>query len=187
MEICLSAKSEIKHYFILLAGICDSEIIPKLFNSEKEKIILWTSFYSFCPQLINTPNAPLCSLPYLCTSQNLALLLLPLTSIVLHHKIILLPNSFSPYEIRWRRKLVWAGESDLVSGSHLPLVWGCEAGSPSLPLPTKAAIPRHKKPGKSTHVLTCFSQGYHWGKFLENCLQLHMPSFPFNGNSLSRQ
>lgn len=158
MEICLSAKSEIKHYFILLAGICDSEIIPKLFDSEKEKRILWTSFYSFCPQLINPCKTPLCSLPYLCTSQNLALLLLPLTSTVLHHKIITLPNSFNSYEIRWRRKLVWAGESGFVSGSHLPLVWGCETGSPSLLLAMKAAILGHKKPGRSTHVLIwCFS------------------------------
>lgn len=154
MEICLSAKSAIKHYFILLAGICDSEIIPKLFDSEKEKEkrILWTSFYSFCPQLINPCKTPLCSLPYLCTSQNLALLLLPLTSTVLYH------NSFNSYEIRWRRKLVWAGESGFVSGSHLPPVRGCETGSPSLLLAMKAAIFGHKKPGRSTHVLIwCFS------------------------------
>lgn len=185
-------KVKLNIFFILLAGICDSEIIPKLcWFREREKKILWTSFYSSCPQLINASKTPLCSLPYLCTSPNLALLWLPLTSIVLHHKIILLQNYFSSYELTWRRKLVWAGKSGLVSVSHLDLMWGCEAGSRPFPLPwrllsfvikSQANAPTCWPDVSPHHSFHCFPQGYDWDKFLERCLQLRMPcDFPSMG------
>lgn len=149
-------KVKLNIFFRLLTGICDSEIIPKLCWFRVKKKILWTLFYSSCPQLI---NASLFSpLPVHLSKFSFAVIILVFNSSTPQ-------NSFAPERfqflwwyveekarVRWEQ---WLGFRE--SPWSDVRVWGWEP-FPSLLIDMKAAALGHKKSGKSTHVSTwCFS------------------------------